>query len=107
MTSSYPATGPRSSELVTGHVSGGTSTSQTMVVGALTVLLDADTAGAPRAAHEQAALETHVLKPRAYAWPLADLQPPDWINTPNRPEPGEVEAAVEPRLGRPGVKPGL
>src|SRR5215210_7012842 len=61
MTSPYVTSGPHSSEIVAGDVSGGTNTSHTIVVGALTALLDAVPAGAPPATYEHAALEANVL----------------------------------------------
>jgi hypothetical protein len=61
MTSPYLTMGPRSSEIVAGDLSGGTNTSHTIVVGALTALLDAVPAGAPSVAYEHAALEANVL----------------------------------------------
>lgn len=48
-------------EIVPGDVSGGTNTSHTIVVGALTALLDAVPADASPVAYEQAALEANVL----------------------------------------------
>jgi hypothetical protein len=49
----------RSAEIVRGDVSGGTNTSHTIVVGALTALLDAVPMAAPPAAYERAALEAN------------------------------------------------
>lgn len=49
------------SEIVPGDVSGGTNTSHTIVVDALTALLDAVPAYAPAAAYEQAAIDANVL----------------------------------------------
>lgn len=48
-------------EIVPGDVSGGTNTSHTIVVGALTSLLAAVPADAPRAAYDEAVLEANVL----------------------------------------------
>ncbi|MBA2337131.1 MAG: hypothetical protein H0V96_05130 [Acidimicrobiia bacterium] len=44
-----PAVGAFAAEIVPGDVSGGTNTSHTIVVGALTSFLEAVPAGAPRA----------------------------------------------------------
>jgi hypothetical protein len=52
---------PRSAEIVAGDVSGGTNTSHTIIVSALTSLLDAVPVDAPQAAYEEAVLETNVL----------------------------------------------
>ncbi len=49
------------SEIVPGSVSGGTNTSHTIVVGALTALLEAVPPDAPAAAYEEAALEANAL----------------------------------------------
>ncbi len=48
-------------EIVPGDVSGGTNTSHTIVVHALTLLLDSVPAGAPHADYEHAALDANVL----------------------------------------------
>jgi hypothetical protein len=56
-----PDAGALAAEIVPGDVSGGTNTSHTIVVGALTSLLDAVPRGAPRAAYQDAALEANVL----------------------------------------------
>ena len=56
-----PDAGALAAEIVPGEVSGGTNTSHTIVVGALTSLLDAVPPGAPRAAYQDAALEANVL----------------------------------------------
>lgn len=48
-------------EIVPGDVSGGTNTSHTIVVRALTMLLDSVPAGAPQADYAHAALEANVL----------------------------------------------
>jgi hypothetical protein len=48
-------------EIVPGDVSGGTNTSHTIVVAALTSLLEAVPAGAPADAYEQAAVDSNVL----------------------------------------------
>jgi len=55
------AEGMRATEIVPGDVSGGTNTSHTIVVSALTALLDAVPARAPAAAYEAAAIEANVL----------------------------------------------
>ncbi|CDZ92535.1 conserved hypothetical protein [Rhodococcus ruber] len=49
------------SEIVPGDVSGGTNTSHTIVVEALTALLDAVPTGAPAAAYEKATINANVL----------------------------------------------
>lgn len=56
-----PAIGALAAEIVPGDISGGTNTSHTVVVGALTSLLDAVPADAPKDAYEAAALEANVL----------------------------------------------
>lgn len=48
-------------EIVRGDVSGGTNTSHTIVVGALTALLDAVPADAPHAAYAEAAIDGNVV----------------------------------------------
>lgn len=53
--------GMREAEIVSGDVSGGTNTSHTIVVGALTALLDVVPADAPAAAYEEAAIDANVL----------------------------------------------
>lgn len=104
MTSSYLIMGVRSSEMAAGDVSGGTNTSQTMVVGVLTALVDASPAGAPSAARKQAVIEAKALEARAYAWAVAEsyADRPDEHATP--PEPPDPEAAAEPRP--PSTTPG-
>jgi hypothetical protein len=106
MTSSYLIMGARSSEMAAGDVSGGANTSQTMVVGVLTALVDASPVGARSAARKQAVLEAKAREPRAYAWAVAESHAarPDEHATP--PEPPHPEAAAGPRLGRPGTTPG-
>ncbi|MBJ7470363.1 MAG: hypothetical protein JHD16_03640 [Solirubrobacteraceae bacterium] len=52
---------PRSAEIVTGEVSGGTNTSHTIVVAALTALLDAVPPTAAPDAYEYAVVEANVL----------------------------------------------
>jgi hypothetical protein len=106
MTSSYLIMGARSSEISPGDVSGGTNTSQTMVVGALAALVDASPAGAPPAAHKQAVLEAKPFELRAYAWPLTESDATRLDEHAKPPEPAGAEAAAGPRLGRPGTTPG-
>lgn len=53
--------GVSASEIVSGDVSGGTNTSHTIVVGALSALLDAVPADAQTVAYEQAAIQANVL----------------------------------------------
>ena len=48
-------------EIVRGDISGGTNTSHTIVIGALSALLEVVPADAPQAAYEQAAVEANVL----------------------------------------------
>ncbi len=55
------STGMHAAEIVPGDVSGGTNTSHTIVVGALTALLDAVPVDAPPVAYEEAAIEANVL----------------------------------------------
>lgn len=52
---------PRLSEIVAGDVSGGTNTSHTIIVSALTSLLDVVPVAAPQAAYEEAVLQANVL----------------------------------------------
>lgn len=61
MTSEQLTLDPRSSEIVAGDVSGGTNTSHTIIIGALTSLLDAVPVAARQEAYEQAVLESNVL----------------------------------------------
>lgn len=56
-----PALGALAAEIVPGDASGGTNTSHTLVVTALSALLDAVPPGAPQAAYEEAAVEANVL----------------------------------------------
>lgn len=55
------AVSPRAGEIVPGDVSGGASTSHTIVVGALAALLDAVPAGATEPEYQDAALSRNVL----------------------------------------------
>ena len=61
MTSDQSALVNSAAEIASSAISGGTNTSHTIVVGALTALLSAVPADAPQAAYEQAALEANVL----------------------------------------------
>jgi len=61
MTSDHLTVDPRSAEIVAGDISGGPNTSHTIVVGALTALLDVVPVAAPPAAYGQAALDANVL----------------------------------------------
>jgi hypothetical protein len=56
-----PSIGALAAEIVRGDVSSGTNTSHTIVVGALSSLLDAVPADAPQDAYEAAALDVNVL----------------------------------------------
>jgi hypothetical protein len=55
------AEGVHAAEIVSGEVSGGTNTSHTIVIGALTSLLDAVPPDATAAAYEEATIEANVL----------------------------------------------
>jgi hypothetical protein len=56
-----PAVGTFAAEILPGDVSGGTNTSHTIVVGALTSVLEAVPLDAPRVAYEEAVIEANVL----------------------------------------------
>ena len=62
MTMAHPvAPCAHTAKIVSGHVSGGTNTSHTIVVSSLSALLDAVPHGAPSTAYEHAAIEANVL----------------------------------------------